>query len=288
MTYVAVDAGMLVNIDDVEPQLGWEKEVPGSKIRLRTLSPSDIEPIRKLCREWFPIEYPDLWYQDITSSTRFLSAAAVDSQNEESIIGLIVAENKPLSRLNPEDKGIVSMGLLSSDPLVSYILTLGVVKQRRREGIAKILLNHLITHLTSHQNNASQAIFLHVLSTNEGAIEFYRQQGFQLHKQLPLYYLIDGGCHDGCSYVRYINSGRPPWTVSSISSNVCSSCHESCHLLFKCRFLIMGFFSFSKSMTKRVSRLLCRILFNMKGTLAIFSSPNESANITTKYHNLQV
>ena len=50
--------------------------------------------------------YPDSWYDDITSSSRFYSLAAT---HQSRIIGLIVAELKPKSKLNKE----VSAHLLS-------------------------------------------------------------------------------------------------------------------------------------------------------------------------------
>ena len=38
----------------------------------RFLSPSDTEQVKVLCRSWFPIEYPDTWYQEITANPRFV------------------------------------------------------------------------------------------------------------------------------------------------------------------------------------------------------------------------
>lgn len=55
--------------------------------------------VKALCREWFPIEYPDSWYADITSSPQFYALAATLHSR---IIGLLVAETKPLAKLNKE------------------------------------------------------------------------------------------------------------------------------------------------------------------------------------------
>lgn len=78
--------------------------------------------MRSLCRDWFPIEYPQSWYEDITSSERFFALAAV---HKSQIIGLIVAEIKPYLKLNAEDRGILSRWFASKDTLVAYILSLG-------------------------------------------------------------------------------------------------------------------------------------------------------------------
>lgn len=61
--------------------------------------------MRTLCQDWFPIDYPLSWYEDITSSSRFFSLAAV---YKLAIIGLIVAEIKPYKHLNREVPSISS------------------------------------------------------------------------------------------------------------------------------------------------------------------------------------
>ena len=257
------------------------------QIRLRKLLPSDVDIVRSLCREWFPIDYPDLWYHEITTSSRFFSAVAIDS--EEDIIGLIVAENKPQSRCNPEDRDLVSKYFWSPDPVVSYILSLGVVKERRREGIASILLNHLIGHLTGQESHACRAIFLHVLSTNQGAIDFYIRQGFQQHKKLPLYYLIKGSCLDGCSYVKYINSGHPPFTLSSLASSFLSSCRVSCFKMLRSPFIVCSLLSFYKLLFRKIFRSFYRKLIIFKTTLSLTQHPSLSSSqssSTTKYSEL--
>jgi len=68
-------------------------------MKLRPLQPGDLDEVRQLCQDWFPVDYPQSWYEDITSSSRFYSRAAV---YESAIVGLIVAEIKPFSKLNRE------------------------------------------------------------------------------------------------------------------------------------------------------------------------------------------
>lgn len=70
-----------------------------TNVQLRFLCPSDLDEVRELCQDWFPVDYPNTWYEDITSSSRFYSLAAVYNGV---IIGLIVAEIKPYSALNRE------------------------------------------------------------------------------------------------------------------------------------------------------------------------------------------
>ena len=71
-------------------------------ITFRSLEPEDIPALQKLCHGWFPVEYPNSWYEDITSgSNAFFTVAAV---YDGYIIGSIVAEIKYSRDLNKEVK----------------------------------------------------------------------------------------------------------------------------------------------------------------------------------------
>ena len=55
--------------------------------------------MKELCKEWFPIQYPDQWYRDITSDQRFYSLAAV---YQSQLVGLLIAEVKHADMINKE------------------------------------------------------------------------------------------------------------------------------------------------------------------------------------------
>ncbi|KAJ8973748.1 hypothetical protein NQ317_004389, partial [Molorchus minor] len=168
-----------------------------------------LDEVKALCQVWFPIEYPFYWYEEITSSTsRFYSLAAV---YKKQIVGLIVVEIKSYVSLNDEDTGILAKTFSDAD--VAYILSLGVIKHCRRNGIASLLLDSLLKHLTSPERKMVKVIFLHVLTTNAAAIQFYEQKKFKLHSFLPYYYCVRGKCKDAFMYVLYINGGHLPWTI---------------------------------------------------------------------------
>lgn len=76
-----------------------------------------------------------------------------------------------------QDKGILP-STMGRSAEVGYILSLGVSKQHRRNGIASLLLDSLVCHLTTAERHAVKAIFLHVLTTNAAAILFYEQRRF--------------------------------------------------------------------------------------------------------------
>lgn len=95
-------------------------------VNLKFLTPDDITEIQTLCLDFFPIEYPFSWYEEITSNTaRFFSLAACNRFGK--IIGLIVCEVKSMNKLNREDRKIISDS--SSNYSLAYILSLGVHKK---------------------------------------------------------------------------------------------------------------------------------------------------------------
>lgn len=180
---------------EVTTQLLEDAKVPLyslAEVQLRFLCPTDLDEVRTLCQDWFPIEYPYYWYEEITSSnryrpprinynesiryhcSRFFALAAV---YEHRIIGLIVAEIKSYDSLNPEDAGILPK---SQEPFahVGYILSLGVAKEYRRNGIASLLLDSFLRHLVTTEKKKVKAVFLHVLTANTAAIMFYEARKY--------------------------------------------------------------------------------------------------------------
>ncbi|KAA0201183.1 hypothetical protein HAZT_HAZT006980 [Hyalella azteca] len=114
--------------------------------------------IKELCGDWFPIDYPPFWYECITETDQYYALAAL---HNSTIIGLLVAQTKPLADMNPEpfchdyrlkknrvrnDHQILLHADLH-DGNIGYILTLGVRKPYRRLGLATLLLNQYMEHL---------------------------------------------------------------------------------------------------------------------------------------------
>lgn len=178
-----------------------------NEVQFRPLCQVDIQELKTLCADWFPVDYPESWYNDITTSKRFYSVAAVLQQK---IIGMIVAEIKTKQLTDREDWHILS-DRHSHDTQITYILSLGVNKEFRRLGIASMFLDNLLDFLNS--KNDCKAIYLHVLCSNKVAINFYEKRDFEQRIYLPNYYTINGQLHDGFCYVLYMNNGQPPWTI---------------------------------------------------------------------------
>jgi ribosomal protein S18 acetylase RimI-like enzyme len=153
------------------------------------------------------LSYPDSWFDDITSNKKFYSIAATYNDR---IIGILVAEVKLKKITDREDYQLLS-NKHHEDTHITYILSIGVIEECRRLGIASLLLDSLIDYLKSETD--CKAIYLHVLCTNTQAIHFYEKRNFRRRIFLPKYYTIQGQFQDGYCYVMYMNNGQPPRTL---------------------------------------------------------------------------
>ena len=195
-----------------------------TSISFRFLRPGDQSEVKSLCCDWFPIEYPDKWYDDISHDSKYYALAACETYTQR-IIGLVVADILPLGSCNREDQQILHKSFSLTTP-VCYILILGVVKEYRRQGLAGTLLQHLLNAL--YKRGTSKAVYLHVLYSNKQAIQFYQSKNFQYRIHLPYYYCIKGDNFDAYCFALYINGnyhllfffsiylylgGQPPFTL---------------------------------------------------------------------------
>lgn len=196
-----------VNLDPSETVLPDDIHVlPNSNVSIsfRFLRPGDQNEVKALCCDWFPIEYPDQWYDDIVHDNKYFSLAAFETNNHR-IVGVLVADIFPFGQCNREDQLILHKTFPFTTP-VSYILILGVVKEYRRQGLAGILLQNLVNNLS--RRGTCKAIYLHVLYSNKQAIQFYQSKQFQYRAHLPHYYCIKGENLDGYCFALYINGER--------------------------------------------------------------------------------
>lgn len=137
-------------------------------IRLRFLCHDDIDEIQNLCTDWFPISYPNEWYEQIVTP-KYYSLVAL---YEKAIIGLIVCEIKSYQRLNKEDRDILPATFSGCD--VGYILSLGVHNKFRRRGIGSLLLDTFLRYLTtSDKQNVKGKTYLHLQNLFNLTFDFF-------------------------------------------------------------------------------------------------------------------
>uniref|UniRef100_A0A667IIU9 N-alpha-acetyltransferase 60 n=1 Tax=Lynx canadensis TaxID=61383 RepID=A0A667IIU9_LYNCA len=204
-----------------------------------------------LCGDWFPIEYPDSWYRDITSNKKFFSLAAT---YRGAIVGMIVAEIKSRTKIHKEDGDILASNF-SVDTQVAYILSLEVVKEFRaaRHSVrhSSLLLESLKDHISTTAQDHCKAIYLHVLTTNNTAINFYETEDFKQHHYIPYTTPSEASFKDGFTYVLYINGASTDYIqhLGSALANL-SPCSIPHRLYRQAHSLLCSFLPWSSISTK--------------------------------------
>ncbi|KAL5106898.1 N-alpha-acetyltransferase 60 [Taenia crassiceps] len=111
----------------------------------------------------------NLWYNEIVSTSRYLTLLACLSNanyrqfglvreegEEERVVGLIVAEYRTLSSCKVADRTIIHPRL-AADSVVMYILSLAVTSRYRKCGIGSLLLSVILDHAKGQRYFASCA-----------------------------------------------------------------------------------------------------------------------------------
>jgi ribosomal protein S18 acetylase RimI-like enzyme len=188
-----------------------------NKIILRPIkNRQEMDEIRLLHKEWFPIDYSQEFFDLILKGkTKSLVAEIkVTKPNrvtQHIVIGCILysfrhANSKYMS---------YSISDYLTQKLSIYILTIGVINEFRKMGIATKLLNEVIR--LNAENNRLKYIYLHVISYNKSAQNFYKKNTFFLVKIKKNHYTIDEKNYDAFVYARYVNgANRPMDCVESI------------------------------------------------------------------------
>jgi ribosomal protein S18 acetylase RimI-like enzyme len=183
----------------------------------RRLTPSDELQVRELCAECFPITYPDRWYSYITSEQVFsLSAWTEGTCGSDcccksagggcGLVGMLVAEIQGLDQL--EGEGAIALERSEVNTTAMYVISLGVAERYRRRGVGHYLMSSLLDHVISNLSTC-WVVYLHVMSSNTPAIEFYRRFHFTTLMCIPGYYTISQRPQDGLLLIRYVNEGEP-------------------------------------------------------------------------------
>jgi ribosomal protein S18 acetylase RimI-like enzyme len=176
----------------------------------RKLAEPDLGALRLLHQHLFPIDYDASFYTSAVNGDGILGIAAVLPQTAESsnlddrfpdpttvfvgneqLVGFITARQFKLHEIPPTDRQLLGFGSKQYDnETVMYILTLGVAESFRKQGIARSLLARV-------ENQAAKAgcsaLYLHVITYNVAAANFYQCSGFSLIRELKDFYYIKTG-----------------------------------------------------------------------------------------------
>ena len=84
---------------------------------------SDKQQMQSLCRECFPIDYPDRWFDRQLSGDAELLAVGVADKRSNQLVGIIVGQLQPLSDVEGEYGALLNEA--GRDDKVMYIVIFG-------------------------------------------------------------------------------------------------------------------------------------------------------------------
>eukprot|EP00933_Yihiella_yeosuensis_P066616 TRINITY_DN7097_c3_g1_i1.p1 TRINITY_DN7097_c3_g1~~TRINITY_DN7097_c3_g1_i1.p1 ORF type:complete len:205 (+),score=37.91 TRINITY_DN7097_c3_g1_i1:74-616(+) len=151
---------------------GDETEIRHKKLKLDigNLTEKNMGQLKKLNLATFPVLYKDQFYTDLLKSLDYCRLGFY----AEVLVGSICC------RLEPLEGGGQAL----------YIMTLSILKPYQRRGLASQLVQWILDKAQSKecQDADVREIYLHVQTSNEEALSFYKKFGFQITGKLDNYY----------------------------------------------------------------------------------------------------
>ena len=158
-----------------------------------SLKETDMQTVRELHSEWFPLTYDEDFYSSVSAG---LVETEVARNREQQIIGLAIFRTRPLAQL----PGCEDFPQMPRDAEVGYLMTLGVVEEWRGRGVGRRLLERVERKL----HVSSGLLYLHVVVYNEAAISLYRKMGFQQISRKSEFYQIHKIYYDAITLARQL------------------------------------------------------------------------------------
>lgn len=176
----------------------------------RAVRPDDVEALRLLHEQFFPVRYSEKFYESACNGIglRGLPLYSIIATKDESIVGFLLSQLLPLSEAEDRDAiDVFNESKTSDDTEVMYILTLGCIPKLRHLGLASTM----VKMCESHCRNSPQcgALYLHVIVSNEAAIGFYEKNDFIFYRTRYNYYEIGGLSHTAYLYLLPMNDFTP-------------------------------------------------------------------------------
>lgn len=141
-------------------------------LSLRKFGPDDLQEVMRINRVCLPENYTDMFFIDLHE--RFPQTFIVAEENQ-GLVGYI------MSRI---EVGLSNFGL---GGLVrkGHVVSLAVMPQARRKGVAASLLKSAMTGMCEYK---AKQIYLEVRVTNMAGVNLYKKLGLDVVRTIPGYY----------------------------------------------------------------------------------------------------
>jgi ribosomal protein S18 acetylase RimI-like enzyme len=166
----------------------------------RGISASELDLIRQLHSEWFPVDYSEDFFLSLTNPLE--EVLTVVALSDSLIVGMsTVAVRRSERRYNFAGD---LFGDNEGKDNIAYILTLGVIDELRRRGIATQLLSETEKAIRAADPHCS-AILLHVIEYNKSAMRLYQRSGYRRVKDEPRFYKLGDQWFSGILFYKPVN-----------------------------------------------------------------------------------
>lgn len=207
------------------------------------------DEIKKLHKEWFPVNYEDSFFDNIFSCPDWyftcgvfypFSSASISSpqlcSSQEILVGMAICgfiyldkyQKQLMEDISPEIMEEINNNINVEQEVKSflkkynytcfYIYTVGVIDEFRGKKVATNLLECIMEYVAYY--DSCMFGYLHVLSTNSGAIKCYEKNGFLHSKTMKDFYSIDDRKYDGELYVRVITKKEKDKIKNELKKNL--------------------------------------------------------------------
>lgn len=140
--------------------------------KLRKFMPDDLQKVMYINRFCLPENYMDFFFMDLYQ--RFPETFIVAEENEQ-IIGYIMCRIE-VGLSNFGLGGLIRKG---------HVVSIAVLPQGRRKGIAQALMNKAIEGMMHYK---AKLAYLEVRLTNDPGVLLYKKLGFEVNRTLNGYY----------------------------------------------------------------------------------------------------
>lgn len=156
---------------------------------VRLSSPSDVASLQSAHLQLFPVDYPPDFFEDVCRNRHpFFSVCSV--QDDGTMSGFATAKVCALSQASPNDAAAIIHQLhanvhAADNVTTAYLLTLGVLPDFQRRGLASKLLQQVVQRA---EGLGAAVLWLHAATYNTAACQFYAKHGFsRLRRHLNFY-----------------------------------------------------------------------------------------------------
>jgi len=199
----------------------------------RTIRREDLSDLHHLQLELFPVRYKDDFYQSLLVKDNTLTILAIHRQTRKLIgvcscrvyehdtgsallswiyefLSSIVSANGSFVGLSRSDNNRQNQSVQKQqqeqqyNDRFGYIMTLGVTRSYRRQGLASQMVEILIRKMVEKPYYCS-SLTLHCKVDNERALKFYHKHGFIVEDRVRDYYDFAGVREDAFHLVKHLS-----------------------------------------------------------------------------------